>query len=147
MLKYRLSPQRCSIFVAAARHLARLRIIKPKNNVMNSLQNRVQLIGNLGADPEIRLTESGKKMARISIATNEVYRNNKGENIKETQWHNVIAWGKNAELAEKYLNKGSQVAIEGKLLNKNYTDKDGIKKYVTEIQANEFIFLGGKPGN
>src|SRR6218665_190925 len=103
---------------------------------MNSMQNKVQLIGNLGNAPEIRNTESGKKMARLSIATHETYRNTKGENIKETQWHNVVVWGKNAELAEKYLDKGSQVAIEGKLLNRSYTDKDGVKKYVTEIQVN-----------
>ena len=111
---------------------------------MNALQNKVQLIGNLGNNPDVRNTESGKKMARISIATNESYRNAKGETVKETQWHNAIAWGKNAELAEKYLIKGSQVAIEGKLVNRNYVDKDGIKRYITEVQVNDILFLGGR---
>lgn len=111
---------------------------------MNTLQNKVQLIGNLGADPDVRDIDSGKKMARLSIATNESYRNAKGETVKETQWHNAIAWGKNAELAEKYLAKGSQIAIEGKLINRNYIDKEGNKKYITEVQVNDILFLGGK---
>ncbi len=111
---------------------------------MNALQNKVQLIGNLGNNPDVRNTESGRKMARISIATNENYRNAKGETVKETQWHNAIAWGKNAELAEKYLIKGSQVAIEGKLVNRNYVDKDGIKRYITEVQVNDILFLGSR---
>ncbi|MBW7891276.1 MAG: single-stranded DNA-binding protein [Chitinophagaceae bacterium] len=113
---------------------------------MSTLQNKVQLIGNLGADPDVRTIDSGKKMARLSIATNENYRNAKGETVKETQWHNAIAWGKNAELAEKYLAKGSQIAIEGKLINRNYVDKEGTKKYVTEVQVNDILFLGGKNG-
>lgn len=113
---------------------------------MSTLQNKVQLIGNLGADPDVRTIDSGKKMARLSIATNENYRNAKGETVKETQWHNAIAWGKNAELAEKYLAKGSQIAIEGKLINRNYVDKEGTKKYVTEVQVNDILFLRGKNG-
>ena len=111
---------------------------------MNTLQNKVQLIGNLGNNPDVRNTESGKKMARVSIATNENYRNAKGETVKETQWHNAIAWGKNAEVIEKYLTKGSQVAIEGKLVNRNYVDKDGIKRYITEVQVNDILLLGSK---
>ncbi len=111
---------------------------------MNALQNKVQLIGNLGSNPEVRNTETGKKMARISIATNENYRNAKGETVKETQWHNAIAWGKNAELMEKYLTKGSQVAIEGKLMTRNYVDKEGVKRYITEIQVNDILFLSGR---
>ncbi|MBX2921124.1 MAG: single-stranded DNA-binding protein [Chitinophagaceae bacterium] len=114
---------------------------------MNALQNKVQLIGNLGNNPDVRNTESGKKMARLSIATNENYRNAKGENVKETQWHSAVAWGKNAEIIEKYLVKGSQVAIEGKLVNRNYVDKDGVKKYITEIQINEVLLLGSKQTN
>lgn len=113
---------------------------------MNTLQNKVQLIGNLGNNPDVRNTESGKKMARVSIATNENYRNAKGETVKETQWHNAIAWGKNAEVIEKYLTKGSQVAIEGKLVNRNYVDKDGIKRYTTEVQVNDILLLGSKNG-
>ncbi|MEP6464882.1 MAG: single-stranded DNA-binding protein [Parafilimonas sp.] len=111
---------------------------------MYALKNKVQLIGNLGNNPEIRTTEGGKKMARFSVATNEVYRNAKGEKITETQWHNLIAWGKVADIAEQFLCKGSEVAIEGKLINRNYTDKDGNKKYVTEVQVNEVLILGDK---
>jgi single-strand DNA-binding protein len=112
---------------------------------MNALKNKVQLIGNLGNAPEIKNTENGKKLAKFSIATNETYYNAKGEKIVETQWHNLIAWGKVAELAEKYLNKGTEVAIEGKLMNNNYTDKEGNKRYSTEIQVHELLLLGGKP--
>ncbi len=113
---------------------------------MYALKNKVQLIGNLGNKPEIRNTESGKKMARFSMATNEAYRNANGDKITETQWHNLIAWGKVAEIAEKYLDKGSEIAIEGKLVNRNYTGKDGVKKYVTEVQVNEVLMLGEKNG-
>ncbi len=112
---------------------------------MNALKNKVQLIGNLGNAPEVKNTEKGKKLAKFSIATNETYYNAKGEKVTETQWHNLIAWGKVAELVEKYLTKGSEVAIEGKLMNNNYTDKDGNKRYSTEIQVNELLLLGGKP--
>ena len=111
---------------------------------MNALQNKVQLIGNLGNNPDVRNTESGKKMARVSIATNESYRNAKGETVKETHWHNAIAWGKNAEVIEKYLTKGSQVAVEGKLVTRNYVDKEGIKRYTTEVQVNDILLLGSK---
>lgn len=111
---------------------------------MYALRNKVQIIGNLGASPEIRNTETGKKLARLSVATNEVYRNAKGEKVTETQWHQAIAWGKTAEIAEKYLSKGSEVVIEGKLINRSYTDKDGNKKYITEIQVNELLILNGK---
>jgi single-strand DNA-binding protein len=112
---------------------------------MNALKNKVQLIGNLGNAPEVKNTEKGKKLAKFSIATNETYYNVKGEKVTETQWHNLIAWGKVAEVAEKYLSKGSEVAIEGKLMNNNYTDKEGNKRYSTEIQVNELLLLGGKP--
>jgi single-strand DNA-binding protein len=118
-----------------------------KITTMYALKNKVQLIGHVGNQPDIRNTENGKKLARFSVATNEVYRNTKGDKITETQWHNLVAWGKVAELAEKYLGKGSEVAIEGKLINRNYTDKDGNKKYVTEVQVNEVLLLGSKAGN
>ncbi len=111
---------------------------------MFALKNKVQLIGNLGNAPEVRNTESGKKLVRFSVATNESYRNAQGEKVTDTQWHNIIAWGTVAEIAEKYLIKGSEVALEGKLVNRNYTDKEGNKKYVTEIQVNELLMLGGK---
>jgi len=111
---------------------------------MYALKNKVQLIGNLGSNPEIRTTESGKKWARFSVATNESYRTAKGEKVTETQWHNLVAWGKVADIAERYLSKGSEVAIEGKLINRNYTDKEGNKRYVTEVQVNEVLMLGEK---
>jgi len=111
---------------------------------MNALKNRVQLIGNLGAAPEVKTVTNGRKMARFSMATNEIYQNAKGEKVEDTQWHLVVAWGKAAEIAEKLLDKGSEVAIDGKLVNRTYTDKDGAKKYITEVEMNEFLLLGGK---
>ena len=112
---------------------------------MNALKNKVQLIGNLGNAPEIKSTEKGKKLAKFSIATNETYYNAKGDKVVETQWHNLIAWGKVADVVEKYLSKGAEVAIEGKLMNNNYTDKDGNKKYTTEVLVHELLLIGGKP--
>ena len=112
---------------------------------MYALKNKVQLIGNLGGKPEVKKTESGKKLAQFSIATSESYRNAQGEKVTETQWHRVIAWGKLAEIAEKYLEKGKEVAIEGRLINRSYNDKEGNKKYITEIQLNELLMLGVKP--
>ncbi len=111
---------------------------------MNNLRNRVQLIGNLGADPEIKQFEGSKVLAKISLATSELYTNKDGEKIKETTWHNLIAWGKTAENAEKILQKGNEIAIDGKLTNHSYEDKDGVKKYITEIVVNEFLKLGPK---
>ncbi|HMK27266.1 MAG TPA: single-stranded DNA-binding protein [Chitinophagaceae bacterium] len=111
---------------------------------MYALKNKVQLIGNLGNAPEVKTLESGKKMARFSVATSESYRNAKGEKVTETQWHNLVAWGKVAEIVEKYLGKGKEVAIEGKLISRSYNDKEGNKKYITEIQVNELLMLGAK---
>ncbi|MGF2414839.1 single-stranded DNA-binding protein [Ferruginibacter sp.] len=111
---------------------------------MYALKNKVQLIGNLGNAPEVKNTENGKKLARFSMATNETYRGRTGEKITETTWHNVVAWGKVADIAEKFLTKGKEIAIEGKLINRSYTDKDGIKRYVTEIQVNELLLIGGE---
>jgi single-strand DNA-binding protein len=111
---------------------------------MRALKNKVQLIGNLGGKPEVKNTENGKKLAHFSLATSESYRNAKGEKVTETQWHRVVAWGKVAEIAEKYLDKGKEVAIEGKLINRSYTDKEGNKKYITEVQVNELLMLGTK---
>ena len=111
---------------------------------MNALRNKVQLIGNLGNDPEVITLDSGKKLAKFSIATNESYKNAKGEKVTDTQWHNVIAWNKTAEIVEKYLVKGNEVAVEGKLTSRSYEDKEGVKKYITEIVVNELLMLGGK---
>ena len=112
---------------------------------MYAIKNKVQLIGNLGQEPDIRTTETGKKVARFSIATNDIYRNSRGERIKETLWHTVIAWGKLAEIAEKYLTKGREVAVTGKLVHREYTDKNGIKRFITEVVLNELLMLGGGP--
>lgn len=108
------------------------------------MRNKVQLIGHLGANPEIKTLEGGKKLARINIATNESYINAKGEKVTETQWHNVVAWGKTAEIAEKIFSKGLEVLIDGKLINRNYTDKEGNKKFITEVQANELLVFSKK---
>lgn len=111
---------------------------------MNALRNKVQLIGNLGADPEVKNIEGGRKLAKFRMATTEIYRNSKGEKVEETQWHRLIAWGKVAEIAEKYLAKGSEVAIEGKLVNDDYIDKDGKKRYQTQIVVQELLLMGTK---
>ncbi|MFC0776320.1 single-stranded DNA-binding protein [Terrimonas alba] len=111
---------------------------------MYALKNKVQLIGNLGNAPEVKTMESGKKLATFNVATSESYRNAKGEKVTETQWHRVVAWGKVAEIAEKYLDKGKEIALEGKLVNRSYNDKDGNKKYITEIQVSELLLLGAR---
>lgn len=111
---------------------------------MNSLKNSVQLIGNLGNAPEIVTLESSKKLAKFSLAVNESYKNANGEKVDNTNWFNVVAWGKSAELIEQLLNKGSQVAINGKLSSRSYEDKEGQKKYVTEIILNEFLLLDSR---
>ena len=111
---------------------------------MNTLRNKVQLIGNLGQNPEVKELNGGKKVAKFSLATNETYRNKAGEKVTDTQWHNLVAWGKTADIIEKYLKKGSEIAVEGKLLNRTWTDKEGVKRYITEIQVSELLMLGGK---
>jgi len=111
---------------------------------MNTLRNKVQLIGNLGNAPEIITLDSGKKLAKFSIATNESYKNAQGEKVQDTQWHNVVAWNKTAEIVEKYLEKGKEVAIEGKLTTRSYDDKEGNKRYITEVVCNELLMLGSK---
>ncbi|EAR02489.1 single-stranded DNA-binding protein [Maribacter sp. HTCC2170] len=109
---------------------------------MNALRNKVQLIGNLGNDPEIVNLDGGNKLAKFSIATNESYKNAQGEKVTDTQWHNVVAWGKTAEIVENYLNKGNEVAIEGKLTHRSYETKEGEKRYITEVRCNELLMLG-----
>lgn len=109
---------------------------------MNALKNKVQLIGHLGQDPEIVNMENGNKLAKFSIATSDSYKNAQGEKVEDTQWHNVVAWGKTAEIVENYLNKGKQVAIEGKLTHRSYETKEGEKRYVTEVRCNELLMLG-----
>lgn len=109
---------------------------------MNAMNNRVQLIGNVGNDPEIKNLDGGKKVATISMATKEVYVDTKGERTENTQWHKVTAWGKTADIIEKYVFKGNKIAVEGKLSYKTYDDKNGVKQYVTEITVSELQLFG-----
>ncbi len=109
---------------------------------MNALKNKVQLIGNLGQDPEIVNMENGNKLAKFSIATSESYKNAQGEKVEDVQWHNIVAWGKTAEIVENYLAKGKQVAVEGKLIHRSYETKEGEKRYITEVRCNELLMLG-----
>ena len=111
---------------------------------MNNLRNRVQLIGNLGMNPEIKKLDGGKIVAKFSIATSETYKNSEGKKVTETQWHNLVAWGGLAEIAEKYLQKGSEIAVEGKLMHRAYEDKDGNRKLYTEIVLNDILMLRNK---
>ena len=111
---------------------------------MNTLRNKVQLIGNLGIAPEIIMLDSGKKLAKFSIATNETYKNAQGEKVTNTEWHNLVAWCKTAEIAENYLEKGKEIAIEGKLTTRSYDDKEGNKRYITEVVVSELLLLGTK---
>jgi single-strand DNA-binding protein len=111
---------------------------------MSTLKNHVQLIGNVGQEPTITNLESGKKVARFSLATNEYYKDAKGEKIQVTDWHTVVAWGKTAEIIEKYLVKGKEVGVTGKLKTRTYTTDDGNERYVSEIEANEILLLGSK---
>ena len=107
---------------------------------MNAMKNRVQLIGNVGNDPEIKTLENGRKLAHVTIATNDKYTNDKGEQVEQTEWHRVTAWGKTAEIIEKYVVKGKEMAIEGKLTHRSY-DKNGEKRYVTEVVVSEILLL------
>ena len=111
---------------------------------MNTLRNSVRLVGNLGMDPEVKSFDNNKKLARLSLATSESYKNDRGEKVTETQWHNLTLWGNLAKFAEDDLKKGDTIAIEGRLKNSNYVDKDGNKRYFCEVVVNEFIKVGGR---
>lgn len=108
---------------------------------MKSIRNNIQLIGWLGRDPEIKDLDNGNTLAKVSIATKDVYKNSDGEKIVETQWHNVVAWGRIAENIGVFLKKGNEVALKGKLTHRTYDDKNGVKKYISEIVASEFMLL------
>ncbi len=111
---------------------------------MKNLRNSVQLIGRLGMDPEVKIFDEKKKMAKVSIATDESYKNSKGEKVEETQWHNLILWGAQATFAEKYLKKGKEIVVEGRLTTRKYeSEKDGVK-YFTEIVVNDILMLSSK---
>jgi single-strand DNA-binding protein len=108
------------------------------------IRNKVQLIGNLGNDPQITKLENGNSLAKFSVATNESYLNKAGDRIENTQWHNIIAWGKTAEIVEKILKKGNEVVVDGKLINRSYEDDKGVTRYITEIQASELLKISAK---
>ncbi|MDR9400307.1 MAG: single-stranded DNA-binding protein [Psychroflexus sp.] len=111
---------------------------------MSSLRNQVQLIGNLGKDPEVRELDSGRKVANFTLATNETYRTKDGEKKEDTQWHNIVAWGKTADIIEKFVTKGREVILKGKLTSRSYENKDGDKRYITEVVCDEVVLVGGK---
>lgn len=109
-----------------------------------NLRNSIRLIGHLGADPEVKNLNGDKKLSKFHLATSESYKDDEGNKVTETQWHNVICWGKQADVVEKYLKKGSEVVLDGKLITRTYTDKEGNKRFLTEIQCNELLLLGKK---
>jgi single-strand DNA-binding protein len=109
---------------------------------MNHVKNRVQLVGHVGANPEVKVLESGTKMARFAIAINESYKDRKGEQVKKTDWYQIVAWGRQAEVAERALIKGSHVSLEGKLSSRKYTSPDGRQHHLTEITVNDILLLG-----
>jgi len=107
--------------------------------------NKVMLIGNLGKDPEVRAIPSGVKVANFSIATTEKYKDREGQMVEKTEWHNIVMWRGLAEVAEKYLKKGSQIFVEGRLQTRSWDDQAGVKKYMTEIVCDNMVMLGSKP--
>ena len=106
------------------------------------MQNKVQLIGNTGNDPVVKTLDSGRKVANLTIATKDFYKNEKGERVEQTEWHPIVAWGKTAEIIEKFVTKGKHIGIEGKLTHRSYEDKNGEKRYITEVVASEIMLLG-----
>ena len=106
------------------------------------MKNRVQLIGNAGNDPIVKKLDGGRKVANLTIATNEIYKNDKGERVEQTEWHMVVAWGKTAEIMEKFVTKGKQIAVDGKLTHRSYEDKNGEKRYISEVLVSEIMLLG-----
>jgi single-strand DNA-binding protein len=113
---------------------------------MNTMRNRVNLIGNLGQDPETKTLESGKKVTRFTLATNDGYKNADGQKVDETTWHNIVAWNGLAEIASRFLKKGKEVAVEGKIVYRTYEDKKGVTKYITEIVLNDLVLLRSSKG-
>jgi single-strand DNA-binding protein len=113
---------------------------------MSSLANRVTLIGNLGQDPEIKTIESGKKVSHFTLATDESFKNADGQKVKETTWHNIVAWNGLADISGRFLKKGFEVAVEGRIVYRNYEDKKGVTKYITEIVVSDLVLLrNGNP--
>lgn len=112
---------------------------------MNHLKNRVQLIGNIGKEPEVKTFDSGKTKASFSLATSESYTDAEGKKVTDTQWHQIVAWGNTANYIESYLDKGNRIAVDGKLVHRSYNDKDGVTKYISEVLVNEILLLTNKP--
>jgi len=108
---------------------------------MRNLKNTVRLIGNVGKDPELKTLTNGSIVARFSLATSNGYTNKEGEKVTDTQWHRIIAWGKTAQLVEKICKKGNRIAVDGSLISRSYEDDKGVKKYITEIVANELLVM------
>ena len=124
-----------------------LQIVKHKIKgelIMKNLRNSVHLIGRLGMDPEVKSFDNNKKVARFSLATDESYKNAKGEKVEETQWHNLVVWGSQATVAEKFLKKGKEIMIEGRLTTRKWESEKEGTKYITEIIVNDILMLGGK---
>lgn len=111
---------------------------------MNAIVNKVQLIGRLGMDPEMKTLDNGSTLARLSLATDASYKDKSGKKIEETHWHNLVCWNKTAELAERLLAKGKEVAIEGKLITRSYEDGEGNRRYATEVRVDQFLLFGKK---
>ena len=109
--------------------------------------NKVILVGNLGADPDMRYTNGGQGVCELRVATSESWNDKNGQRQEKTEWHRIVVWGKRAEVCAKYLSKGRQVYIEGRIQTRQYDDKDGNKRYITEVVANDVQFLGGKGGD
>jgi len=119
--------------------------LKPKiHRVMNTLRNSVKLIGRLGQDPEIRNLEKGSKMARFSLATSDTFTDKQGNRKEQTQWHNLVVWGNLATVCEKYLKKGKEIAVDGRIAYRNWEDKNGSKHISADIVVTDLIFIGGK---
>lgn len=109
-----------------------------------NVRNKVALIGHLGQDPELSTTPNGRKVARFSVATNESYQNRDGEKVDQTEWHRCVVWGKKAETIHQYFHKGKEIALEGKLRHRSYDDKEGVRRYITEVEVTGFTFIGKK---
>lgn len=108
---------------------------------MNSLRNKVILIGNLGQDPELKTLDSGKKVTKFTLATSDDFKNAEGQKVKETIWHNIVAWNGIADVSNRFLKKGAQVAVEGRIVYRNYEDKNGVTRYITEIVIHDLLML------
>ena len=109
---------------------------------MNALRNKVQLIGRLGQDPEIVNFDNGKQLAKFSLATDDSYKDQNGQRVERTDWHNVVVWGNLVKVVENYVTKGKEIAVEGKLTTRSWEDKEGVKRYTTEVVCNELLLLG-----